>query len=159
MRTQDEILKEIKSRTDASIFGFDTEVLVFFLDVELAAPFFGDPLLAEDWVVQTEEKALADSLAYLGFAIGKAENHRGISAGRSVDKLRAWAWVLNRDDVVTAMDEADYTNYGAPKLRAFAYTMGEEYKSLWEKEVGEDSGVAQMAKGQTCSDYCEEGCG
>jgi len=87
---------------------------------------------------------------YLEFAIGKIQGHRGISAGRSVDKLREMAWLLGRDDVMAAMDKADYQNYGAPKIKAFAEGMGLPWP--------DDEDLARMALGYPCTDDCEGGC-
>jgi hypothetical protein len=62
--------------------------------------------------------------AYYLFALGKIDNERGISAERSVIKLREYAWLAGRDDVVAAMDAADYTPYGAPKVALFGQAFG-----------------------------------
>ena len=88
---------------------------------------------------------------YLDFAIGKIRNHRGISASRSVDKLTEYAWLLGRDDVVTAMEAADYPQYGAPKVKAFAEGMGWEWPSTPD--------LARMSQGLPCEDTCADGCG
>ena len=94
---------------------------------------------------------------YLIFAVDKIEDHRGISAGRSVDKLREYAWLLGRDDVVSAMETASYEQYGAPKVRAFGEGMGWGFL-----EHGADSyrdRLERMSQGIPCTDPCEEGCG
>lgn len=148
-RTQD----EIKARYDAStdMFGFDREVLAESMDLTtLAAAGYGVSQL-DDWEptagAQLEDKARD----YLTFAIGKVEDHRGISADRSVTKLREYAWLMGRDDVVAAMDAEDYAQYGAPMLRAFAVALGWPWP--------ESDALSRMAEGLPCSDDCEEGCG
>jgi len=89
---------------------------------------------------------------YLAFAIRKVVDHRGISAERSVVKLREYAWLLGRDDAVVAMDAAAYPQYGAPKLKAFALAMGLPWPT-------DDIVLEHMASGQPCSPNCWEGCG
>jgi hypothetical protein len=74
-----------------------------------------------------------------------------ISASRSVEKLTEFAWLLGRDDVVAAMDEAGYAQYGVPKLFAFA--------KGFEVEPPESDDLARMSRGERCSATYECGCG
>jgi hypothetical protein len=81
---------------------------------------------AEDWAKNAIERGSVVDAArdYYHFALGKIADERGISAERSVVKLREYAWLMGRDDVVDAMDAAPYPQYGAPKVAAFGEGFG-----------------------------------
>ncbi|WBB52414.1 hypothetical protein [Verrucosispora sp. WMMD573] len=51
-------------------------------------------------------------------------DHRGNSVSRSVETLAELAWLLGRDDLASAIDDADYPIYGAPKVKFFADGFG-----------------------------------
>lgn len=153
IRTQEEILARIEGITD-DFFGFQLEALALALDFDHAKTFLNGGTVAADWPgpVDVEKEARE----YLAFAIGKIIGHRGISASRSVDKLTEYAWLLGRDDIVAAMDVAEYEQYGAPKVKAFADGMGWPFarpEDPWaEKEL------QRMAAGEPCKPNCEDGC-
>lgn len=149
-RSQDEIVARIKAHeAGEDFFGFAREALIDALDFDHAKPYLKDGVTAQEWQQVTDFGDAARE--YLAFAIGKIEAHRGISAERSVSKLTEYAWLLGRDDVVSAMDAADYPNYGAPKVKAFAEGMGFPWP--------DDKELARMARGESCVDDCEGGCG
>jgi len=147
-RSQDEIVARINAIED-DMFGFRSDVLVSALDFAHAAPFLKDGTTEAEW--DGEHDAAFAAHEYLTFAVGKILDHRGISASRSVDKLGEYAWLLGRDDVVAAMDAADYPQYGAPKVRAFAVGMDWSWP--------DDPDLARMAAGEPCEPGCVEGCG
>ena len=72
--------------------------------------------------------------------------------GISVEKLTEYAWLLGRDDVVATMNRADYVQYGAPKVKAFALGLG----LPWPED---DEELERMAYGEPCQPGCEGGCG
>lgn len=150
-RTQDEIVARM-AESDG-MFGFDREVLIGALDFDHAKPYLNAEVTEDQWFEDGRGRrdVFSDATAYLGFAIGKILDHRGISASRSVEKLREYAWLLGRDDVVAAMDEADYAQYGAPQVKAFAVGMGMPWP---EAEI-----LTRMADGEPCEPGCESGCG
>ena len=150
MRTQEEIVAKMSTKSD-SFFGFDKEVYVLGLDFEHAKPFLEEGTTAEQCPTRTEAEVTKEAAGYAEFAWGKAEDHRGLSAGRSVEKLTAFAWLLGRDDVVAAMEAAGYAQYGCPKLKAFCDGMG--------FPVPDSEELMRMMRGESCSDYCESGCG
>jgi hypothetical protein len=152
VRTQDEIVARIKAISADDLLGFGREVLIDGLDFEHARPFLAPRVDAgRDWSSPTRSFEV-DARHYLEFAIGKILGHRGISAGRSVDKLREWAWLLCRDDVVQAMDVAEYPQYGAPKVKAFALGLGWPWPS-------DNAALERMATGLPCVPDCASGCG
>lgn len=122
-RSQSEIVDRIENLDD-DMFGFRFEVLVQALDYDYAKPYLKDDVSAAEWDVDRLSDTEKEARNYLAFAIGKIEDERGISAERSVIKLREFAWLLGRDDAVAAMDAADYGWYGDLKVRAFAAALG-----------------------------------
>lgn len=154
-RTQAEILARIDEAADDDWLGFRRDVLISALDHEHAIPFLKEGVTAEQWNADNEGGRFADveqsARDYYTFALGKIRGHRGISASRSVEKLTEFAWLLCRDDVITAMEEADYTNYGAPKVKAFAAGFGLD----WPNEPD----MERMAAGLPCEPGCGMGCG
>lgn len=157
-RTNEEIVDRIANYRDRSpddMLGFGLDVLVMALPFDAAKPLLANDVAEEDWNQEVDtEKSAVD---YLRFALEKAENHRGISADRSVRKIREYAWLMGRDDAVTAMDDAPYENYGVPMLRAFATTVGGAAYAVWHERAG--TMLANMAGGLPCEPGCTEGCG
>lgn len=132
-------------------FGFGHEVLVSCLDFEHAKPFLKADMTADGWhPLLGREKVLTEMKRYLDFAWGKAEDHRGLSAGRSVVKLTTFAWVLGMDSLIKEIDAAPYAYYGCPKLRVVAMALGEPLPTA--------PSLQRMMNGEPCSPACE-GCG
>lgn len=157
-RSQDEILARMVAACE-DLFGFRREVLLLALDFDHARQFLVGDATAEQWAAATPTDYAAEALAYLGFACGKALGHRGISASRSVDKLREWAWLFGRDDVVSAMDSARYAMYGVPKLRAFAVRMGDPWAAVWTEHAVPGGELDRMSRSELCRPDCDAGCG
>lgn len=127
LRTQDEISKKYKEVTDEEcFFEFRKEVLLDYLSFENAKPYLNKSYVEEVesgkkvWDIITNiEETLQDFLDYMNFAWGKAEDERGISATRSVQKLEMWLWLLGREDLAKIIrDDSLYNPYGAPALIA-----------------------------------------
>ncbi len=151
-RTQDEIVERIRAVEDDDFLGFRREVLIIHgLDFEHAREYLAPETTAEQWKAAVPADLLRAATEYYDFALGKILDHRGISASRSVDKLTEYAWLLGRDDVVAAMEAADYPQYGAPKVKAFADGFGLAWP---DSEV-----MTRMANGEPCTPTCAEGCG
>lgn len=123
-RTSAEIFARAQAADD--MFGWAQEVLLDYCDYETVLPLLNDGVTAEDWAkIAGERGSVADAARdYYLFALGKIAAERGISAERSVVKLREFAWLMGRDDVVAAMDAAPYSSYGAPKVAAFGEGFG-----------------------------------
>lgn len=159
-RTQEQILARFQEAAEDDLFGFRREVLALAMTADTirqALPKVEDP---EDAAVTLGLDQLADEAReYLAFAIEKILNHRGISASRSVDKLTEYAWLLGRDDVVQAMAEAEYPQYGAPKVRAFATGMGWPFLEASDDSPAAREVLERMSIGRLCDDECMDGCG
>lgn len=121
-----------KMRKEESLFDFRPEVLASYLlynDIK-------DDLTEEavkayesgekTWTRITDIKeAVAEFLDYMEFAWGKAEGERSISAGRSIDKLGMWLWIMNRKDLSDIIQKNSlYNPYGAPALISVCDSMG-----------------------------------
>lgn len=154
MRTQGDILARIKSAEGEDFLGFRRDVLIDALDYEHAKQYLKPDVTAEQWAesqLTTDEKTLDALKSYLEFAWSKAEDHRGISAGRSIEKLTEYAWLLGRDDVVHDIEAAPYPQYGCPKLavvaRAFALP------------IPDSDNLDRMIRGLRCNADYDCGCG
>ncbi len=143
MRTLEQVRERFdKSLTEDTFLNFRIEVLGAYLADKLEDPTKVLPL--------TEEAVKAELLDYLDFAFGKAINHRGISASRSIQKLSTWAWILDLDDLVAfAEDDKNYPQYGVPILKKFA--------EHFEIEMPE--AILDWPDGKPCVPNCDEGCG
>lgn len=152
LRTQDEIVTKLKGSN--SFFGFDSEVLVPYLDFEHAKPFLKPEASAETWPGKypSREEVLAEAKKYME-EIGwpKVEDHRGISANRTIEKMEAWIWMLGEDELLRRVTEVDYPQYGAPKLKVICEHFG------WP--IPADPAIARMIDGDPCRPGCESGCG
>lgn len=155
MRTQE----EISARYDAlkgQFMWFGGEVLLGYLDYDHAKPFLKPETTAEKWTpcerTRSDDDVLERMRDYMAFAWEKVEDHRGISAGRSVEKMTEWLWLLGDDDLVRfAEDEDNYPQYGAPVLKAICDKYG--------FPIPDNSMVANMSAGRECVSHCDEGCG
>jgi hypothetical protein len=154
VRTQEEILERMRAAEGEDILGFERGVLLQYLDFEHAREFLKDEATAEAWEKdrpRTDEDARKEAAAYAGFAWGKVEDHRGISAGRNIAKMSAWCWLLGLDDVVARAEAAGYAQYGAPQLKILCDGLG--------LPVPADEWATRMMSGLPCRDGCDEGCG
>lgn len=154
MRTQAEIVERMKAIEKDDFCGFAQGVLLTALDYEHAKPFLKEDVTAEVWektegLLKTEEAVRKEALDYLGFAWGKAEDHRGISANRSVDKMTAFCFLLGLD--VGLIEAAPYPQYGCPKLKVVAELLGQPLPT--------SQALQRMMGGDECYSGCEEGCG
>lgn len=137
-RTQEEIVARIEAIASTDFFGFGRKVLLDALDFEHARPLLDPRATEAEWgPAAGPDTLLASARDYYTFALGKIRDHRGLSASRSVDKLTEYAWLLGRDDIVTAMGAAIYEQYGAPTVKAFA----SGFELAWPDECDEGCGA------------------
>lgn len=153
LRSQDEIVTHVERRLKEP-FDFQAEALIGFLDFDKVKHLLKPEVTAEQWAEDqdpyTREGVIDKMRDYFEFAVGKATGHRGISASRSVDKMRAWVWLLGEDGEI---DWDDYPQYGCPILKQVADRYEFEVPEL-DREAFE-----RMAVGERCRDDCMEGCG
>lgn len=148
MRTQEEIVAEIKRAAADELLPFTAEAIIGYLDFEHAKEFLKLEAKAEDWKQDplTKEAVLGEMRTYMAeYGWDKALGHRGISANRTVTKMAAWTWLLGDEPITDP-----YPSYGVPILKALCERYG--------FPIPGDEAVERMARGEGCSDHCEEGC-
>jgi hypothetical protein len=165
MRTPEEIVARIAAIREGMFgFGFGAEVLLQALTFEQARPVLKPGATGAEWgdVLDSREKVQNAAVDYLEFAIGKALNHRGLSASRSIEKLTEYLWLLGLDDVLERFEAAGYAQYGMPKLRVMAEQFG-----MWpypQLQYSDSTAAAlaaraeRMAAGKRCTPECQSGC-
>lgn len=131
-RTQDEIFNRIK---DNSGLGFCAEVLVSYLNWDKSKEFYKKEFITEveegkkphPEIITDIYETVQDMLDYLIFGYMKALDKRGLSAGRTIEKLKNWLWLLGRDDLKQIVgDDELYNPYGMPALIALTEKLGLE---------------------------------
>lgn len=129
MRTVEQILARIEARKEEDFLGFETAHLVVLLPFKQAKPYL--PAGAEEvsWTKVTLDvgEVRREMEAYLSFAWEKANNCRGLSAGRSISHYAAWLWLLDDqekwpDAVIDLMDK--YQFYGKAWLARITKYLG-----------------------------------
>jgi len=113
-RTDDEIISRINVVADRDFFGFEVSDLVVRLEYEKAKQFIPADVIQKDWEVVSREPADVISMMhnYMSFAWEKANDCRGLSAGRSLSHYSAWIWLAGDD----LGDLLEYEFYGKDKL-------------------------------------------
>lgn len=156
MRTQDEIRARYDATRDEDPLGFRAEVLLPRLDYAHVADLVKPDTTEAEWADGAEgsdaESVLDAARDYMAFAWGKVADHRGISAGRSVEKIGEYLWLAEETGALAALEEAGYAQYGAPKLLAVCQALGWPWPA-------DDPGVVRMSEGLPCEPGCVEGCG
>lgn len=127
-KTQKQIVNRINNIKDDDFFGWQTGDLIAYLDFEHAKQFLKDDVTAEQWADMMEKRTPKEKIeGYMKFAWDKANNCRGISAGRSLEHMKAWVWLDGEDDLLNII-EADYDHYGKPHLVAICEHYGYDWK-------------------------------
>lgn len=140
MRTRKEIVERCKAIRGDDFMGFRFSALLEFVDSDMASSelrerFKDDADFSEwpDTPKPTKKNVLNRISKYMPFAIGKAEDERGISASRSVGKMTEWMWLLGNDDLEEiCQDDRLYGKghgYGLEVLRAVCEKLDIEFKS------------------------------
>jgi len=143
-------VERIECTKGTDILGFEIVMLIGALDFEHAKPYLKPEAVAEQWTPEyTTDDAVKKQIAeYMDFAVEKAVDHRGISAGRSVSHYRAWLWLIGDDELVAFCNDDNYPNYGAPILKRIAEKYG--------INIPENAVFDAMALGQRCA-LCDRG--
>lgn len=166
VKTTDEIVEHISYMREnhKDILGFRMSVLFRFLKFEdalnldfIQERFDEDESIQDGWdddvIEPTRENVIADMVEYMDFALGKAIDHRGLSASRSIEKMTAWLWLLNDEKTLEfAEDDSNYASYGAPILKKICEVYKIENSQLDSKRF------QTMAEGKPCTPDCEMGC-
>lgn len=157
MRTTEEMAAKLKERK-GTFLDFFPEIILGYMSWDDALPFLdaaavakaGEEVVKTKWTVRpnTRESILEEMKDYMEFAWDKALNHRGLSANRSVDKMKAWCWLLSEDEKI---DWENYAQYGAPILKQIC--------ELYGFPMPDGSDAQNMAAGSPCEVGCNRGCG
>lgn len=154
MKTQSEIIEYYDNHREEDMFGFVAEVLFPYLTFDQAKKYLKPEATAEGWgdvEPLTEEHVVGEMRDYMVFAWEKAADHRGLSASRSIEKMRAWLWLLGDEELRDfADDNSNYAQYGAPTLKAISEKYG--------FDIPDEPRIKRMVKGLPCRDGCGEGC-
>jgi hypothetical protein len=155
MREPREIVLRIKQQQQVPM-SFEPEVLIPYLAFEDAKPFLNEKATQEEWdkvrQAYTREVVLAEAKRYMAdYGWPKCQDHRGISASRTIQKMTAWAWLLSEEALLEKMHSTPYENYGAPILKVVC----EHF--TWP--IPDDQATQRMMQGKPCTDNCEAGCG
>lgn len=156
-RTVDEITARVRQLNDdpwQDFLGAQRTDLIAALPFADAKPWLNDDATEADWApTLTTEQVRDGAVKYLEFAMGKADDHRGLSANRSIDHYRSAMWLLGLNDKV---DWDNYPQYGAPILRQCAGLLDAD--AVWQQHS--TAGLERMAQGLPCTpDGCDDGCG
>jgi hypothetical protein len=151
MRTQDEIIKRFKEVEKEDFLGFRREILCEEMTVESARKVLGKQIDDGDLFSpsKNDEEIISRMKEYMEFAIEKAEDHRGLSASRSIMKMTEYLWLLKDDENLTEVMQ--YKNYGAPILRRIC----DKY-NLMDEEFSRE--FLAMSAGNKCYPECKMGC-
>lgn len=156
MRTPEEILARIKDVTPHDMFGFRRDVLMGYLDFEHVKPFLKPEAVPAQWVADqnSTEAIIQETKSYMELAWGKVRDHRGLSAGRSVQKMTEFCWLLGEDKLIEQIEKSDYPQYGAPILKLICEKFG--------FPIPDDEDLKLMMQGlrcRACTDGSNSGCG
>lgn len=156
MRTQNEIVARFNAKSK-EIMNFEPEVLFEFLDFEHAKPFLKEGITEKDWetIPYDKETVLTQAKEYMEeYGWPKCQDHRGLSASRTLTKMQAWTWLLGEDELVekiSKMEKTNYSQYGAPILKVICEHFG------WP--IPDDEATQRMMEGLPCTPDCNMGCG
>lgn len=155
MRSPAEIKARIAEVQGADLFGSKVVDLVYALPWADAKPYLVDDATEDKFnadATPTDESVHAEIVRYLAFAWEKALDHRGLSAARSIEHMRAWLWLLGDHELLAVTHDDDrFPQYGAPILAAISRKYG--------AAIPEGDRAARMIAGDKCCATCNEGCG
>lgn len=123
---QEQVIELMRKHTNVG-FDFAPEVIMDFLEVDNLREFTRPDADLSDFKTVSFEEGVQDFLDYLVFAWGKALDERGISAGRSLQKLSAWLNLYGRSELSEILNDPSlYNPYGAPALLKVSRELGIE---------------------------------
>lgn len=135
-RTQDEIRAYIAElEKDGDFFGFIRGDLFNALDYEHAKPKLKEDVTPETWAevqIKTREQVLFEMEKYMPFAWEKANNMRGLSAGRAINHYQAWLWLIGEGELANQIGHYEF--YGKPQLIQVCNKFGWDHKQ-WDDGV------------------------
>jgi hypothetical protein len=158
IRSVNEIAERVRTPVKDDVFQFERQTQIVYLPWKYASEFLKPTVTEIAWndvyTPITEAAVLDVMYDYLKFAWDKALNHRGLSASRSIQKIRAWLWLLGDEALEAyARDDANYAQYGVPILWRVSWDHGQGHV------VPQDTRVGRMRLGLVCEPSgCVQGC-
>ena len=154
LRTPQEIVERIKAK-QSQLLNFEPEVLGRFVRHEHIKPLLAEGVTAAEWdedvTDYTVENVIAQAREYMAaYGWPKALGHRGISAGRTIQKMTAWAWLACDEKALQIIRDTPYPQYGVPILWALC--------EHWAFPIPTSPMSYRMAHGRPCIDNCTNGC-
>lgn len=142
----DEVKFKYESIKAQDFLGFSAEAYLPFMNWEDAKEYYKEEFRQKvdsgeiKYTNVIIEEAAQDFLDYMNFAWDKAQNMRGISASRSIEKLSAMLYCMNRADLAEEIQREElYNPYGAPALinicKKMRITFPESLAVFAEKKV------------------------
>jgi hypothetical protein len=154
IRTDAEILARIEDPAgkQRSFFGSEREELIVTLEFASAVPYIKEGLKESEWqpLARDYDGVIERIKTYMTFAVEKVEDHRGLSAGRSIEHMHGLVWLLGDYDY-NEIDWEAYAQYGAPVLQKIITHL--------RLDIETTEGFKRMAVGEKCTPECENGCG
>lgn len=142
MKTQEQIVEKFKElvKSGEDFFGVMRNDLIVYLDFVYAKEFLKDEITEEEWnndkKSYCDESVIKEIAEYMPFAWDKANNCRGLSAGRNMDHMYAWCWLLGLDEL--AESTKGYDLYGKPQLKAICEHFNLDWKQWHNGYAGND---------------------
>lgn len=133
VRSVAEIQARIRSYESADFFGTQRDDLIGVLPFAAAREWLKPDADPAHWNPEsaTPSAVKARALDYMPFAWDKANNRRGLSAGRSINHMTAWLWLLG--DPLADELEGMYRDYGKPCLVAICEKYGWNWRQ-WDDD-------------------------
>lgn len=149
---------EIKARYEQvspRFLDFQGGDLLPYMDYEDAKPFLKEGVTAQELTDARDSLGgpIKETIDYLPFAWEKANDCRGLSAGRSVDHLKAWLWLAGYD----VDDDFDrrYQYYGKPCLVTASELVGFDWRAhddgVWRNDE-DGPGIGDNARAGEITD-------
>lgn len=137
-RSDGECVQWLEERGNDRFFDFAAPDIIGTLSWDAAKEFFKEEFIAqvESGVEKYEPRSrlrkdvLKELHEYVPFAWRKANDCRGISAGRSIDHFIAWTWLAGDTELSRLLDTVPYTHYGKPHLRQLCRYYGIDFGDL-----------------------------
>lgn len=157
LKTQDELVERYR-KISSRVLDFESGVIGEFLDFDHAKQFLKEDSDAtpETWdkalLKADRETVIKELTDYMEFAVGKALDHRGLSSGRSINKMRGWMWLLSNNEMIDFIDDGShYAMYGCPILKKIILKY-----DLVIPEATDNEYFDNMADGNPCHSGCDE---
>lgn len=142
-RSEAAILARIAATEGADFLGVIRGDLIEGLSFASAKPYLQDSVTEDQWNMAAAEfkPPLDQAREYLAFAWEKANNCRGISAGRSVQHFESWLWLAGADGF-DAVSVTEYRFYGKPNLVIASTALDVDWRAMddgrWDNFEGSD---------------------